>query len=70
VSLRLPAPEGVRLALVDLLGREARVLHEGLLPAGDHQLAVDAAGLPSGLWLLRLERAGGAVEARKLLVQR
>jgi hypothetical protein len=70
VSLRLPAPEGVRLALVDLLGREARVLHEGLLPAGNHELAVDAAGLPSGLWLLRLERAGGAVEARKLLLMR
>jgi hypothetical protein len=70
VSLTLPAPEGVRLALVDLLGREARVLHEGLLPAGDHELAVEAAGLPSGLWLLRLERAGGAVEARKLLLLR
>ena len=68
VTVTLARPGTVRLALVDLLGREARVVREGPLPAGEHAISVDGAGLPSGLYLLRLELEDGAVEARKLLV--
>ena len=70
VTVTLARPETVRLALVDLLGREARVVREGPLPAGEHAISVDGAGLPSGLYLLRLEHGGGAVEARKALLLR
>ena len=70
VTVTLARPETVRLALVDLLGREARVMHEGPLPAGEHAISVDGAGLPSGLYLLRLEHGDGAVEVRKALLLR
>ena len=69
VTVTLARPETVRLALVDLLGHEVRVVREGPLPAGEHAIAVDGAGLPSGLYLLRLEH-GGRVEARKVLLLR
>ena len=70
VTVTLTRPGTVRLALVDLLGREARVVREGPLPAGEHAIEIDGAGLPSGLYLLRLEREGGADEVRKALLLR
>ena len=70
VSVTLARPETVRLALVDLLGREARVVREGPLPAGEHALVVDGAGLPSGLYLLRLQHGDGTMEVRKALLLR
>src|SRR5690606_15995096 len=57
VTVTLPAPEGVRVALYDLLGREVAVLHDGVLPAGVHRFDVGA--LPSGVYVLRV--GGGAV---------
>lgn len=69
VTVTLERPGDVRLALVDLLGREVRVVCEGPLPAGGNTMAIDGTGLPSGLYLLRLEREG-AVEVRKALLLR
>jgi hypothetical protein len=55
------------LEVLDAHGRRVRVLHEGPLAAGSHELVFDAGELPSGLYLLRL-RAGGLVLTRKMLL--
>ena len=46
----------VQVVLYDLTGRLLRTLHTGLVQAGETQtLRVDAAGLPSGTYVVRLE---------------
>jgi hypothetical protein len=60
-----------RLRLYDLLGREVgsvRLNGRGMA-AGRHETALDVSGLPSGMYLLRLE-AGGEAVTRKLTVVR
>ena len=66
--LALLAATGVaRLAVYDLAGRQVAVLADGLQAAGSHQVSFDAAGLPAGLYLARLE-ANGHSETQKLLL--
>lgn len=43
----------LRLVIVDALGRQVGVLHDGMLPPGRHALPVDAGALPPGLYQLR-----------------
>ncbi len=56
-ELTLTVPEEaspLRLAVYDVLGREVAVLADGVLAPGEHLLTLGGAGLPSGLYVLRL----------------
>lgn len=67
LTLTVPERTGpLRLAVFDVLGREVAVLAEGTLAPGEHALTLDGAGLPSGLYLVRLE-TGRQTETVKLL---
>ena len=59
----------VRLAVVDLLGREVAVLANRAMAAGPHWLALDVQALPPGLYLVRLETEG-TVHTQRLVVAR
>ncbi len=52
-SLDLYVSQVVRISLFDALGREVRVINNGTLAAGITAFSIDAAGLPSGVYLLR-----------------
>lgn len=56
----------VRLTVFDLLGREVTTLVHGTRLAGSHTATFDATGLPSGVYLYRLE-AGGQVLTRQMM---
>ncbi len=59
-ELTLTVPEEAstaRLSVFDVLGREVVVLAEGVLEAGEQTFTFDGAGLPSGLYLVRLATA-------------
>ena len=58
VTLDMPAPDHARIALVDALGREVEVLHNGPLARGPHRLSLPG-GLPPGLYVVRADAAGG-----------
>ncbi len=45
-----------RLSLLDVLGREMAVLHEGTLPAGSRTMDLPISMLQSGVYLLRLQQ--------------
>ena len=47
----------VRVAVLDVLGREVAVLVDEPRPAGRHEAVLDGAGLPSGVYLVRLTAA-------------
>jgi hypothetical protein len=54
MSVTLPAAAGVRVALVDVLGREVAVLADGPHEAGRHPIAIAAAGLAPGVYVARV----------------
>ncbi|MEZ4703180.1 MAG: T9SS type A sorting domain-containing protein [Rhodothermales bacterium] len=58
----------VRAVLYDLLGRERRVLFDGYLPAGAAQVVtIEAGDLPAGVYVYRVDAAGGVVAGKVVL---
>ncbi|MEP0545295.1 MAG: YCF48-related protein [Rhodothermales bacterium] len=68
-GVALPAPADVELTVYDVLGRRVARLLSGLQPAGHHEVRWDAAGLPSGTYLVRLSTDAAAATRRVLLVR-
>jgi hypothetical protein len=68
--LRLDATEAVTVHISDALGRRVAVLHDGPLAGGvDHTFGIDGAGLPAGVYVVRV--AGETVrESRRVTVVR
>jgi len=48
-----------RIALCDGLGRELKLLCDGILPAGENKWKVDVTGLASGIYFVRMNSEGG-----------
>ena len=69
VEYTLPESMPVTLAAYDLLGRRVALLVEGRQPAGTHRAKLDASGLASGVYLLRLV-AGGTQHTERMIVAR
>lgn len=69
VAVTLAEPQAVRVDALDVLGRTVSVLHDGWLGAGTHVFSFDAAGLPAGVYLVRLSGTGGAETRRFTLVR-
>ena len=67
IQYALPEAQNVRLVVFDMLGREMARLVDGLQSAGTYTVSFDAAHLPSGLYLYRLE-GNNTVETRKMLL--
>ena len=59
VAFRLAASGPVTLRVFDLTGREVAVVRD-TLAAGDQRLPLSTAGLPAGLYAIRVEAQGGA----------
>ena len=55
IRFGVPETSHVRLTVYDVLGREVQVLVNGQFAAGWHEVNFDATGLPSGMYLYRLE---------------
>lgn len=54
IHYALPMEEQVRLELFDITGRMVALLHDGMQPAGYHQLQVTGVNLASGVYFYRL----------------
>ncbi|NBC17994.1 MAG: T9SS type A sorting domain-containing protein [Bacteroidetes bacterium] len=55
IRYALPQASAVRLAVYDVLGRQVAVLVDDVRPAGRYEVTFEAANLPSGVYLYRLE---------------
>lgn len=58
VSYHLDTPSAVRIAVFDVRGRQVRGTVLPKQPAGDHVWKLSGEGMPSGVYLLRLEAGG------------
>lgn len=59
LEYELATSQRVTLTVHDVLGRTVAVLVDGMRPSGEHEVAFDAADLPSGTYVYRLETAAG-----------
>ena len=69
ISFALPATAQVVIRIFNVLGAEVATLVEGQRSAGVHHAIFDARGLPSGVYLCRMQ-AGDFTASRKLLLVR
>jgi hypothetical protein len=67
LSFTLPQTGSVRLAVYDILGREVKLLQEGIVEAGEYAVTFDGSDLSSGIYFARLESTG-MVKTQKLLL--
>lgn len=69
IKFSLSEPGNVKLAVYNTLGEEVAVLVNNYTEAGSHELNFDAANLPSGTYVYRLE-APGYIEAKKMILMK
>jgi hypothetical protein len=53
VAVRLRRAAAVRVVVYDGLGRAVRVLHDGVVGAGERQFRFETGGLPAGAYVVR-----------------
>jgi hypothetical protein len=64
VRFALPDAGAVRVALYDVLGREVALLADGERAAGTHEITLDARGLATGVYVIRLDADGASLSQR------
>ncbi len=69
ISYSLAAPSYITLTLIDVMGRESRILDSGLKRAGGYECTFTANDLPSGVYLYRLQ-VGDFRSTKRLVVIR
>ena len=67
ISYTLGQESNVRLSVLNVLGQTVRVLVDGRQSPGTHAIDLDMAGMPSGLYLYRIESELHAVTRTMLL---
>ena len=70
ITVDVPTAIDVRLAVYDVLGREVVVLLDGPVDVGRHEIAFDAAGLPSGLYFVRMTAERESTLVRRVTLVR
>jgi hypothetical protein len=71
ISYAVPAADAkVSLRVFNTLGEQVATLVDDVVPAGQHQAAWNASGMPSGLYFYKLESAGVTMTKRMMLVIR
>lgn len=69
IGFDLPKAVHAHLAIYDVTGREVARLVDGTLPAGQHRVAWQAEGVPSGIYVYRIT-AGAFTETRRMVLLR
>ena len=59
----------VRLVVYNMLGREVRVLVQGIVSSGMHEATFDASGLPSGSYIYTLTTPEGRISKMLALLK-
>lgn len=69
ITVTLPFSQHVKLTVYDYLGREVRILADGILGAGENPLRFDALSLASGIYFYRLETEEKVVTRKMTLIK-
>ncbi len=69
ITYQIDSPQHVRLDVFNAQGQRIQTLVDGMRATGDHSVRFDASGLPSGLYVYRLQ-ASGETRVRKMMLVR
>ena len=69
ITYRLPEAGHVTVSVYDAAGRTVAVLYDGVQSAKEHVLQWNAAGLPSGVYFVRLEALGQSYTVKSVLLK-
>jgi hypothetical protein len=69
IRFSLPRTEHATLIVYDSMGRQVKVLADGVVGAGEHSVMFEGAALPSGVYFARLEGVG-MTRTQKLVLLR
>ena len=69
IPVSLQQPQQVTLSVYDNLGRLVQTVYQGVLPAGETTLRFNSNGLPSGVYIYRLESDSGVQVKRMTVVK-
>ncbi len=69
VEFAFPKANFAKIGLYDLNGRLVKELGVGQYQAGSHQVVLDAKGLSSGVYIVRVEASGKVAQAKVVLVK-
>ncbi len=69
IAYTLDERRHVRLSVCDALGREVRVLADGMMDAGQQQAIFDAADIPGGMYMVRLTTGGRSLTRKMILLK-
>ena len=67
IRFEIPYQQNVELAIYDILGREVKLLYEGIAPAGLMVIDFNAQGFSSGVYIYRLKTAE-FISSKKLVI--
>ena len=68
-SFSVPRPSEATVSVYNMLGQRVRTVAQGRFEPGTHTVRFDAGGLPSGVYLYRLEAEGFTATRKMLLIQ-
>ena len=69
VTFAVPSPDFVSLKLYDVSGRLSGTLVQGCFKPGTHTATLDASGLPTGIYFIRLNAENHHASRRALLIK-
>jgi len=69
INFHLPSATQVTMVIYDVVGREVARPVNGPYSAGDHEIAWNAAGLPSGVYIYRLESGAQSMTRQMTLLK-
>ncbi len=69
IAFSLPTKQKVTLAIYNMLGQKVATLLDEILPAGNHSVRWQAAGMPSGFYFYHI-KAGDYVATKKMVLLR
>ena len=69
ITYQIDSPQHVRLDVFNAQGQRIQTLVDGVRAVGGHSVRFDASGLPSGIYVYRVQ-AGGEILTRKMILVR
>jgi hypothetical protein len=69
IKYYLSIPTHVKIAVLNLLGQEMKLLVDGYQTAGDHSVSFDAGDLPSGIYFYKIQTTG-LTQLKKMLLMK
>ena len=69
VNFSLPGNADISLAVYDITGREVRVLQSGYMSAGSHSFQLDAHGMTSGVYFVKLDADRQTITQKIILLK-